>query len=166
MAVVDSPHEVMAARALERYRAGRKGSERLWERARGVLPGGVSGAAKYYAPYPVFLASAHGARATDVDGNDYIDLLMGAGPMLLGHGHPQVLEAVREQVGWMTNPMLPTELSIELAERMRGHMPRPGAPPALHQHRLGGHALRRACGARRYGTQAGGQVRGRLPRLR
>jgi glutamate-1-semialdehyde 2,1-aminomutase len=88
-----------------------------------VLPGGVSGAAKYYAPFPLFIASAHGARATDVDGNEYIDLLMGAGPMLLGHGHPRVLEAIREQVAWMTNPMLPTELSIELAERMRGHMP-------------------------------------------
>jgi glutamate-1-semialdehyde 2,1-aminomutase len=113
----------MAARALERYRAGRGGSERLWERARGVLPGGVSGAAKYYAPFPLFIAAASGARATDVDGNEYVDLLMGAGPMLLGHGHPRVLEAVRVQLERMTNPMLPTELSIELAERMRGHMP-------------------------------------------
>jgi len=123
MAVVDSPSAAAAARTLERYCAGHKESQRLWERARGVLPGGVSGAAKFYAPFPVFLSTAHGARARDVDGNDYIDLLMGAGPMLLGHGHPRVLEAVREQLGAMTNPMLPTELSIELAERMRGHMP-------------------------------------------
>jgi glutamate-1-semialdehyde 2,1-aminomutase len=123
MAVMNSLNGVMAARALERYCAGREESERLWQRARGVLPGGVSGAAKYYAPFPVFLASAHGARATDVDGNDYIDMLMGAGPMLLGHGHPRVLEAIREQVSWMTNPMLPGELSIDLAERIRGHMP-------------------------------------------
>jgi glutamate-1-semialdehyde 2,1-aminomutase len=124
MAVIDgSAREVMAARALERYRAGRGGSQRMWERARGVLPGGVSGAAKHYAPFPLFIAAAHGARATDVDGNEYIDLLMGAGPMLLGHGHPRVLEAVRGQLERMTNPMLPTELSVELAERMRGHMP-------------------------------------------
>jgi glutamate-1-semialdehyde 2,1-aminomutase len=105
------------------YRAGREGSERLWERARGVLPGGVSGAAKYYAPFPLFIASAEGARAQDVDGNEYVDLLMGAGPMLLGHGHPRVLEAVRGQLSRMTNPMLPTEASVELAERIRGHMP-------------------------------------------
>jgi glutamate-1-semialdehyde 2,1-aminomutase len=123
MTVIDSPNGVMAARALERYRTGREESLRLWERAGGVLPGGVSGAAKYYAPFPVFLASAHGAHATDVDGNEYVDLLMGAGPMLLGHGHPRVLDAIREQVSWMTNPMLPAALSIELAERMRGHMP-------------------------------------------
>jgi glutamate-1-semialdehyde 2,1-aminomutase len=123
MTVMNSPNGVMAARSLERYCAGRTESERLWQRARGVLPGGVSGAAKYYAPFPVFLASAHGAHATDVDGNEYVDLLMGAGPMLLGHGHPRVLEAIREQVSWMTNPMLPGRLSIELAERIRGHMP-------------------------------------------
>jgi len=123
MTVIDSPNGVMAARALERYRAGRGRSRRLWERACGVLPGGVSGAAKHYAPFPLFIASARGAHAIDVDGNEYVDLLMGAGPMLLGHGHPRVLEAVREQVSWMTNPLLPTELSIELAERVRGHMP-------------------------------------------
>jgi glutamate-1-semialdehyde 2,1-aminomutase len=123
MAVLNSPNGVMAARSLERYCAGRGESERMWRRARGVLPGGVSGAAKYYAPFPVFLASAHGAHATDVDGNEYIDLLMGAGPMLLGHGHPRVLEAIREQVSWMTNPMLPCGPSTELAERIRGHMP-------------------------------------------
>jgi glutamate-1-semialdehyde 2,1-aminomutase len=122
MAVLDSSAEP-ASRALERYRAGRGESERLWKRACGVLPGGVSGAAKYYAPFPLFLAAAQGAHATDVDGNEYVDLLGGAGPMLLGHGHPRVLEAVREQLPRMTNPMLPTEASVVLAERMRGHMP-------------------------------------------
>jgi glutamate-1-semialdehyde 2,1-aminomutase len=88
-----------------------------------VLPGGVSGAAKFYEPFPLFLASAQGARAVDVDGNEYVDLLMGAGPMLLGHGHPHVLEAIAAQLRRTTNPMLPSELSIELAERMRAHMP-------------------------------------------
>jgi glutamate-1-semialdehyde 2,1-aminomutase len=106
-----------------RYRAARGESQRLWERACGVFPQGVSGAAKLYPPYPVFIASAKGSRAVDVDGNEYVDLLMGAGPMLLGHGHPTVLAAVREQLERMTNPMLPSERSIELAERIRGHMP-------------------------------------------
>jgi glutamate-1-semialdehyde 2,1-aminomutase len=111
------------ARVLERYRAGREGSQRLWEKARGVLPAGVSGAAKAYEPFPVFIASASGAQAVDVDGNEYVDLLMGAGPMLLGHGHLHVLEAVRKQLERVSNPMLPTALSLELAERIRGHMP-------------------------------------------
>jgi glutamate-1-semialdehyde 2,1-aminomutase len=123
MAVADSAARLAEARALQRYRAGREESQRLWLQARGVLPGGVSGAAKWYAPFPVFIASAQGAHATDVDGNEYIDLLMGAGPMLLGHGHPRVLEAIRAQLDTMTNPMLPTPLSLELAQRIRGHMP-------------------------------------------
>jgi glutamate-1-semialdehyde 2,1-aminomutase len=105
------------------YRAGRERSLRLWERAREVLPNGVSGAAKFYAPYPLFIRSARGSRVLDVDGNEYVDLLMGAGPMLLGHGHPAVAEAIRKQLELMTNPMLPTELSLRLAERIRGHMP-------------------------------------------
>jgi glutamate-1-semialdehyde 2,1-aminomutase len=110
-------------RVLQRYRAGRERSEQLWRQACGVLPGGVSGAAKAYAPFPVFIDSASGAQAVDVDGNEYVDLLMGAGPMLLGHGHLHVLEAVRRQLERATNPMLPTELSLTLAERIRGHMP-------------------------------------------
>jgi glutamate-1-semialdehyde 2,1-aminomutase len=88
-----------------------------------VLPGGVSGAAKFYAPFPVFIDSTAGAHARDVDGNEYVDLLMGAGPMLLGHGHPHVLEAIERQLRRATNPMLPTELSLRLAQRIRGHMP-------------------------------------------
>ena len=57
----------------------------------------------------MFLREAEGARVVDVDGNEYVDLLMGAGPMLLGHGHPAVVEAIREQVARMTNPMMPVE---------------------------------------------------------
>lgn len=106
-----------------RYRAARGASEKLFERACQVLPGGVSGAAKLYEPYPVFARSATGSRLTDVDGNEYVDLLMGAGPMLLGHGHPAVLDAIREQLEVATNPMMPTERSLALAERIRGHMP-------------------------------------------
>ncbi|MBV9336979.1 MAG: aminotransferase class III-fold pyridoxal phosphate-dependent enzyme, partial [Solirubrobacterales bacterium] len=68
-------------------------SRELSEHAASLMPRGVSGDAKYFSPYPVYIASAHGDRVVDVDGNSYIDLLMGAGPMLLGHGHPRVLEA-------------------------------------------------------------------------
>ena len=106
-----------------RYRARTARSRELWTRASGVFPQGVSGAAKFFEPYPVFLREASGSRVVDVDDNEYVDLLMGAGPMLLGHGHPAVAEAVREQVARMTNPMMPVEQSMELAERIRGHMP-------------------------------------------
>ena len=106
-----------------RFRARTARSRELWTRASGVFPQGVSGAAKFFSPYPVFLREAEGSRVVDVDGNEYVDLLMGAGPMLLGHQHPAVVEAIREQVARMTNPMMPVEQSMELAERIRGHMP-------------------------------------------
>jgi len=105
------------------YRAGREGSAAMWERACQVFPQGVSGAAKFFAPFPLFIESAQGARVVDVDGHEYVDLLMGAGPMLFGHGHPAILDAIRSQLDRMTNPMMPVERSIELAERIRGHMP-------------------------------------------
>jgi glutamate-1-semialdehyde 2,1-aminomutase len=105
------------------YTSGREQSHALWQRAAGVFPQGVSGAAKWFAPHPVFIASAEGAHVVDVDGNRYVDLLMGAGPMLFGHGHPYIVEAIRAQVARMTNPMMPVEQGIELAERIRGHMP-------------------------------------------
>lgn len=111
------------ASAEERYASETPTSGRLWDRARATLPQGVSGQAKFFSPYPVFIASAEGATVTDVDGRTYVDLLMGAGPMLLGHSHPHVIEAIRRQLEVMTNPMMPTELSIEYAERLRTHMP-------------------------------------------
>ena len=106
-----------------RYRERTPGSRALWGRALDVLPHGVSGAAKFYAPYPVFLASAEGGHVTDVDGNDYVDLLMGAGPNLLGHRHPAVMEAVRRQLDAVTQSMAPTGLEPAFAERLRDHMP-------------------------------------------
>jgi glutamate-1-semialdehyde 2,1-aminomutase len=105
------------------YRAGRDESAALWARACEVFPGGVSGAAKFFEPFPLFIRSARGSRVIDSDGNEYVDLLMGAGPMLFGHGRPEILDAIRDQLDRMTNPMMPVERSIELAERIRGHMP-------------------------------------------
>lgn len=112
-----------AATAPELFRAATPRSQALWSRAGQIFPQGVSGQAKFFAPYPIFVARAHGATVTDVDGRSYVDLLMGAGPLLLGHGHPAVVAAVRDQVELMVNPMLPNTLSLDYAERLRGHMP-------------------------------------------
>jgi glutamate-1-semialdehyde 2,1-aminomutase len=113
----------LAAAVEARYRRRTRVSGARWQRAAETLPSGVSGAAKYFAPYPIFAASAEGAEFVDVDGNRYVDLLMGAGPLLLGHSHPRVVEAIQQQAGRMVNPMMPTELSSEYAERLRAHMP-------------------------------------------
>jgi glutamate-1-semialdehyde 2,1-aminomutase len=123
--VGDAMGTVAAARKdlLEvRYRSRRETSQALWDRARGVLPNGVSGE-KHFAPYPLFIDSAQGAHVSDVDGNDYVDLLMGVGPMLLGHRHPAIEDALCAQLARSTNPWMPTSLSVGLAERIRTHMP-------------------------------------------
>ncbi len=120
MAVSDQLHATLS---LDDYADATARSRALWERASDVFPQGISGQAKWFAPYPVFVNSAQGSHITDVDGRDYVDLLMGAGPLLLGHGHPYVVEAVQRQAARMFNPMMPNEQSIELAERLQGHMP-------------------------------------------
>src|SRR5690349_16307589 len=85
--------------AHDRFASATTASRELWSRAERIFPQGVSGQAKFFSPYPVFVAGAHGSHVTDASGRDYVDLLMGAGPLLLGHGHPAVVEAVRRQVG-------------------------------------------------------------------
>lgn len=70
-------------------------SQRLLERARRSIPGGVtSNVRASERPFPLFYAKAAGATITDVDGNEYIDYVLGQGPMVLGHSHPAVLDAV------------------------------------------------------------------------
>lgn len=112
-----------AGQARQAYHSRTPSSRELWTRACGVFPQGVSGQAKFFAPYPVFVERAKGAVITDVDGQDYVDLLMGGGPLLLGHGHPAVVAAVHTQLDRMVNPMMPNRGSLEYAERLRGHMP-------------------------------------------
>jgi glutamate-1-semialdehyde 2,1-aminomutase len=70
--------------------------QHLWERARRVLPGGVSSNVKMEEqPYPLFFVRAEGSHLVDCDGNEYIDYTCGYGSVILGHAHPAVVEAVR-----------------------------------------------------------------------
>jgi glutamate-1-semialdehyde 2,1-aminomutase len=70
-------------------------SERLYEQSKQTLAGGVASSLRAaMKPVPLFLQSGKGARIRDVDGNEYIDYIMGYGPLILGHSHPQLIEAV------------------------------------------------------------------------
>ena len=71
-------------------------SEALWQEARQYAPMGAHGTGKYHTPYPLFIQRALGSRLWDVDGNEYIDYWNGAGPCVLGHGHPEVNQAVKD----------------------------------------------------------------------
>ncbi|WP_067703142.1 glutamate-1-semialdehyde 2,1-aminomutase [Nocardia jejuensis] len=94
-------------------------SAQLFERAAAVIPGGVNSPVRAFNSVggtPRFIASASGYTLTDADGNDYVDLVCSWGPMILGHAHPAVVEAVqRAAVGGLSFGA-PTEAEIDLAE--------------------------------------------------
>lgn len=94
-------------------------SKLLFERAARTIPGGVNSPVRAFRSVggnPLFMQSARGAYLFDADGNSYIDYINSWGPMILGHAHPEVVEAVREQASRAFSFGAPTELEIEMAE--------------------------------------------------
>jgi glutamate-1-semialdehyde 2,1-aminomutase len=87
------------ASILETFEALHSGSKSLADRARRVFPSGVTHDIRAFAPWPVYVERAAGARKWDVDGNEYIDYIGGHGSLLLGHSRPEVVEAAREALG-------------------------------------------------------------------
>lgn len=103
-----------------------KSSYQLFERAQKSIPGGVNSpvrAFKSVGGTPVFFKEAKGAYLYDEDGNRYIDLIASWGPMILGHSHPEVVEAIAHQLRKATSFGAPTRLEIELAELMKEMVP-------------------------------------------
>ena len=101
-------------------------SEELFGRARRVIPGGVSSpvrAFKAVGGRPPFVARAEGARIVDEDGTAYVDYVGSWGPMIHGHAHPAILDAVREAATSGTSFGAPCALEVELAERVVAHVP-------------------------------------------
>jgi glutamate-1-semialdehyde 2,1-aminomutase len=101
-------------------------SEALFDRAREVTPGGVNSPVRAFNAVggtPRFIASARGAWLTDVDGNEYVDLICSWGPMLLGHAHPDVVAAVQAAVARGTSYGTPTEGEVALVEEIIGRTP-------------------------------------------
>jgi glutamate-1-semialdehyde 2,1-aminomutase len=102
------------------------GSAELFERARAVTPGGVNSPVRAFNAVggtPRFIESARGAYLTDVDGNEYVDLVCSWGPMLLGHAHRDVLAAVSEAAARGTSYGTPTRPEVELAEEIVSRTP-------------------------------------------
>ena len=98
------------------YKARTPGSGALFERARKVLPSGITHDARYLDPYSIHVARAKGPRKWDVDGNEYVDYFGGHGAMLLGHSHPAVIEAVKRQIDLGTHYGSSHELEVRWAE--------------------------------------------------
>jgi glutamate-1-semialdehyde 2,1-aminomutase len=101
-------------------------SEQLFARAQRVIPGGVNSpvrAFKAVGGTPLFIARAEGARVWDADGRCYVDYLGSWGPMILGHAHPAVVEAVSRAARDGTSYGAPCAAEVELAERVTRLVP-------------------------------------------
>jgi len=100
--------------------------ERLFEAARRRIPGGVDSPVRAFGGVggtPVFMERGEGARMFDAAGRAYIDYVGSWGPLIVGHAHPRVVEAVRDQAGKGTSFGTPCELETELAERVCSRVP-------------------------------------------
>jgi glutamate-1-semialdehyde 2,1-aminomutase len=96
-------------------------NESLFERAQRVIPGGVNSPVRAFRAVggtPRFIARAEGAHMIDAEGRRYVDYIGSWGPMILGHGHPAVLEAVQQAARDGLSFGAPTEREIELAEEI------------------------------------------------
>ncbi len=102
----------------------RAGSD-LAERAHHVLPGGATHAARAYDP-PIYVTRASGSRKWLVDGTELIDYTMGHGALILGHAHPVVVDAIREQASRGTHYGAASPLEVEWAELITSMVPSAG----------------------------------------
>ena len=133
-----------------------KSNESLFERARRVIPGGVNSPVRAFRAVggtPRFIARAQGAYMIDAEGKRYIDYIGSWGPMILGHGHPAVLEAVQKAALDGFSFGAPTEREIELAEEILKLV------PSLEQVRLVSSGTEAAMSAIRLARGATGRNR-------
>jgi len=96
-------------------------SEKLFYKACEVMPGGVNSPVRAFKSVgcnPLFVKKGNGSKIWDADGNEYIDYVASWGPLIFGHAHPQIVEALKRQVELGTSYGASTELEIELAEQV------------------------------------------------
>jgi glutamate-1-semialdehyde 2,1-aminomutase len=101
-------------------------SAEIYRRAVALLPGGVNSpvrAMRSIGRDPIFIASGRGSTITDVDGNDYVDWVSSWGPLILGHAHPEVIEAITQAANRGTSFGAPTEAEVALAEEVVKRVP-------------------------------------------
>lgn len=112
-----------SSQILAAYRSKFSQSAMLFDRAMTVFPSGVTHDSRYLEPFPIYVKEALGSRKSSVEGHSIIDYWMGHGALLLGHSHPDVVEAVQQQMAKGTHFSACHELEIEWAERIRRLVP-------------------------------------------
>ena len=105
------------------YRKKTRLSEKLFKRAREVMPGGISHNIHYFPPYPFFVKKGKGSKIWDVDGNEYVDLWMGHYTHILGHHSEIIAEAIERQLREGIHWGIVFEKQVEWAELIRELVP-------------------------------------------
>jgi len=90
---------------------------------RTIAPGGVSSPVRAFGPHPIFIGSGKGSKIKDVDGNEYVDLCMAYGPLILGHAHPSVVSAAERQIRRGTVFGAPSVPELELISEINERVP-------------------------------------------
>lgn len=101
-------------------------SQELFQAAQRLMPGGVNSPVRSFRSVggtPPFIARGEGAYLFDVDGNRYVDYVLSWGPLILGHAHPRVVEALKAQVERGTSYGAPTEQEVRLVELIQEALP-------------------------------------------
>ncbi len=101
-------------------------SSEAWRRSQKFIPGGVNSPVRNFSKVggnPLFIQRGQGAKIYDIDGNEYIDYVASWGPLILGHAHPHILQAIRGAMENGTSFGAPTELETELAEMIVNAVP-------------------------------------------
>jgi glutamate-1-semialdehyde 2,1-aminomutase len=113
----------VVSQLIEEYQRRTTRSRALAEEAQSAFPGGIVHDARYFRPYPIYIERAEGSRKWDVDGNEYVDYVGGHGALLLGHAHPAMEKAVREQAGRGTHYGACHELELRWAQLVQRLIP-------------------------------------------
>lgn len=110
--------EEIVAREEAEFRRRTPRSLEIHERAKATLPLGVSSSFQAVPPYPLFISHAEGSQIWDYDGNQYTDFHLAFGSLLVGHAHPLLVEALRDQLGKGNLYSLPCPDTVFLAEEL------------------------------------------------
>ncbi|MDH5201708.1 MAG: glutamate-1-semialdehyde 2,1-aminomutase [Nitrospirota bacterium] len=110
-----------------------KKSHKLFKKAYELIPGGVNSPVRAFGAVggnPLFIERAQGSKIYDVDGNSFIDYVLSWGPLILGHAHPKIVNALKKAIEKGTSYGAPTSLEVELAELVLK------AYPSMHKVRM------------------------------
>ena len=108
---------------IDSYRMCTPMSSELQEKAARYLPGGSSRGTAYFDPYPHFVSEGKGSYIYDVDGNKYLDFMINATSLILGHAHPDISAVVKDQIDLGAAYSGPTTSQIDLAEILCSRIP-------------------------------------------